>query len=92
MGKKDLLIERLLSMPKDFEQREMDTLMNQCGCVRHNRGKTSGSAIEYVHQATQRVFTYHRPHPGNIIKPYVLKAAIQFLQSVGKIRRKETEL
>lgn len=91
MGKKDILTERLLSMPKDFEQREMDTLMSQCGCVKNNRGRTSGSAVEYVHQATQRVFAYHRPHPGNILKPYILKAARQFLQSVGEIQRKETE-
>lgn len=86
MGKRDALTTRLLSMPKDFEQREMDTFMSQCGCVKNNRGKTSGSAVQYVHQATQRVFTYHRPHPGNIIKPYILKAAIQFLQSVGEIQ------
>lgn len=92
MGKKDILTQRLLSMPKDFEQREMDTLMSQCGCLKKTRGKTSGSAIEYVHQATQRVFTYHRPHPGNIIKPYVLKAAKRFLQSVGEIQRKGTDL
>ncbi len=86
MGKKDALTARLSSMPKDFEQREMDTLMSQCGCVKNNRGKTSGSAIQYVHQATQRVFTYHRPHPGNIIKPYILKSARQFLQDVGEIQ------
>lgn len=86
MGKKDALTARLLNIPKDFEQREMDTLMRQCGCVKNNRGKTSGSAIQYVHQATKRVFTYHRPHPGNIIKPYILKAAIQFLKSVGEIQ------
>lgn len=86
MGKKDALTARLSSMPKDFEQREMDTLMIQCGCVKNNRGKTSGSAIQYVHQATQRVFTYHRPHPGNIIKPYILKSARQFLQDVGEIQ------
>ncbi len=85
MGKKDALTARLSSMPKDFEQREMDTLMSQCGCVKNNRGKTSGSAIQYVHQATQRVFTYHRPYPGNIIKPYILKSARQFLQDVGEI-------
>lgn len=86
MGKKETLTARLLSMPKDFEQREMDALMGQCDCIKNNRGKTSGSAIQYVHQATQKVFTYHRPHPGNIIKPYVLKAAKQFLQSVGEIQ------
>jgi len=85
MGKKDNLKARFLSMPKDFEQREMDALMSQCGCVRNNRGKTSGSAIQYVHQATQRVFAYHHPHPGNIIKPYIMKAAREFLQDVGEI-------
>ncbi len=86
MGKKDTLTTRFLSMPKDFEQREMDALMAQCGCVRNNRGKTSGSAVQYVHERTTRVFTYHRPHPGNIIKPYILKAARQFLQDVGEIQ------
>ena len=86
MGKKDALTERFLSMPKDFEQREMDALMGRCGCVRNNRGKTSGSAIEYVHQATKRVFAYHRPHPGNILKPYVLKAARKFLRNVEEIQ------
>lgn len=86
MGRKETLTARLLSMPKDFEQREMDALMNQCGCVRNNRGKTSGSTIQYVHQATRKVFTYHRPYPGNIIKPYVLKAARKFLQGVGEIQ------
>ena len=91
MGKKDALTQRFLDMPKDFEQREMDTLMNQYGCVRNDRGKTSGSAIKYVHQAAQRVFTYHRPHPGNIIKPYVLKAARQFLRGIGEIREEEAK-
>ena len=86
MGKKDTLTARFLSMPKDFEQREMDALMAQYGCVRNNRGKTSGSAIQYVHQQTKRVFAYHRPHPGNIIKPYVLKEARRFLQDVGEIQ------
>lgn len=87
MGKKDALVKRFLTMPKDFEQREMDALMSQCGCVRNNRGRTSGSAIQYVHQKTQRVFAYHRPHPGNIIKPYVLKAAKRFLEDVGEIQQ-----
>lgn len=86
MGKKDTLTARLLSMPKDFEQREMGTLMGQCECVRNNPGRTSGSAIQCIHQATQRVFAYHRPHPGNILKPYILRAAIQFLRSVGEIQ------
>lgn len=85
MGKKERLIERLLSMPKDFEQREMDTLLKQCGCVLDNRGKTSGSAVRYIHKATEASFVYHRPHPGNIIKLYVLKQVIQFLQKVKEI-------
>lgn len=86
MGKKERLKERLLSMPKDFEHREMDTLLKQCGCVPDNRGKTSGSAIQYIHEETGNVFIYHRPHPGNIIKPYLMKRVIRFLQSIGEIQ------
>lgn len=85
MGKKDTLTARFLSMPKDFEQREMDALMAQYGCTKSNCGKTSGSAVQYVHESTKRVFAYHRPHPGNIIKPYILKADKQFLQDDGEI-------
>ena len=86
MGRKATQTAPLLSMPKDFEKREMDALSKPCGSGRNNRGKTSGSTIQYVHQATRKVFTYHRPYPGNIIKPYVLKAARKFLQGVGEIQ------
>ena len=80
-----MLVERLLSRPKDFTLQELDRLMGQCNCEKDNRGKTSGSAINYCHLPTKRVLSCHRPHPGSIIKPYLIKKVITFLREVNEI-------
>ncbi len=86
MSQRDELIKRLLSKPKDFEIRELDRLMSFCGCERDNAGKTSGSAVKYFHRKDGKIFMCHRPHPGNILKPYVVSAAIAFLKDIGEIQ------
>lgn len=83
MSQKDKMIKRLLSQPKDYTIDELDTLFNKCGLHKGNRGKTSGSAIEYYDPKTGRVMKIHTPHPGNILKGYMLRAAIDFLKSEG---------
>lgn len=85
MSQKDDLVARLKSCPADFTIRELDSLMNKCHCEKGNRGKSSGSAIEYVHLPTKRFFTCHSPHPQKELKRYVLKNAITFLQEIGEI-------
>ncbi len=40
MGKKEKLIEKLKSNPKDFTFEEMETLLTALGFVRFNKGKT----------------------------------------------------
>ena len=85
MSQKDDLIKRLRSYPKDFEIRELDSLMSKCNCQKGNRGNTSGSAIEYSHVPTRRIFNCHSPHPEKELKKYVLKEAVIFLESVGEI-------
>lgn len=86
MSQRDALIERLLSKPKDFTLQELDRLMGQCHCEKDSRGRTSGSAINYCHVPTKRVFSCHRPHPGSIIKPYLVKEIIQFLREIDEIQ------
>ena len=51
MSQKDSLVERLLSKPKDFTIDELESLMGKCCCKKFNRGRTSGSAIAYIHEA-----------------------------------------
>jgi len=45
MTKKDKLLERFLSMPKDFSYQELKTLLNSLGYEESNLGKTSGSRV-----------------------------------------------
>lgn len=87
MSQKDDLIQRLMSRPKDFELRELERLMSLCNCKKSNAGRTSGSAMKYTHAADGKmsVFSFHRPHPENIIKRYIIDAAIDFLKEIGEI-------
>ena len=61
MGKKEKLIERLKSKPKDFTFDEMQNLLELLGFEMSNKGKTSGSRVKFKNG---NVSVYlHRPHP-----------------------------
>ena len=85
MSQKDDLIRRIKTKPKDFTVSELDSLMNKCGCSKNNRGKTSGSAIAYVHEETGRKIKFHSPHPQKELKPYMIDLVIDFLEKVSEI-------
>ena len=87
MAQKDDLLRRLLSRPRDFELRELETLLISFECTKSNAGRTSGSAIKfvYVNGDVKRVFSVHRPHPGNTLKQYILDEAVKFLTDIGAI-------
>ena len=87
MSQKEYLIKRLKSTPKDFELRELEKLFGLCGCMKSNAGKTSGSAVKYIYASgkKKRIFSLHKPHPGNVLKKYVLEGAIAFLTDIGEI-------
>jgi hypothetical protein len=47
MGKKDKLIKKLKSKPRDFTFEEAETLLNYLSFSRSNKGKTSKELLEY---------------------------------------------
>ena len=73
MTKKDKLLVRFLSIPKDFTYNELKTLLNSLGYEESNLGKTSGSRVLFYNEKTGHEFKIHKPHPGNIIKTYLMK-------------------
>ncbi|MFM2015744.1 MAG: hypothetical protein RIQ51_1234 [Bacteroidota bacterium] len=73
MTKKDKLLERFLSMPKDFSYQELKTLLSGLGYEEHHLGKTSGSRVLFFNDKIGHEIKIHKPHPGNIIKPYLMK-------------------
>ena len=71
MSKLEKQIERLKSKPRDYTYEEAKNLLNKLGFFENNKGKTSGSRIEFKDNNERKV-TLHKPHPSNVLKPYVI--------------------
>ena len=82
MGTKEKLIKRLLSHPKDFTFDEAVTLLRYLGFEQSNKGRTSGSRVGFISKTSGRIMM-HRPHPGNIFKPYQVEHLIDALHGKG---------
>ncbi len=80
MSKKDKLIKRFLTEPKDFTFDEMVHLLAMFGYNLTNNGRTSGSAVSFKKDGVSEVISFHRPHPGNIVKAYVIKQVKKYLK------------
>ena len=80
MGTKEKLIERFLSLPKDFTYDEVKRLFGIFGYTENTKGGTSGSRVEFISSDKKHTYIMHRPHPSNIIKGYVLKQMFAFIQ------------
>lgn len=77
MGTKDKLIERFKKQPTDFTWDELVRLFNILGYQLSNKGKTSGSRVIFANGANS--YVAHKPHPGSIVKRYVMKQVLDFL-------------
>ena len=77
MGTKEKVIARFKSNPKDFTWDEFVRLFSILGYEIDNKGKTSGSRTIFFKGEIS--YTAHKPHPGNIVKTYVIKQALSFL-------------
>lgn len=83
MSEFEKLLERLKSKPKDFTYKELNGLMSKCGFKVNNKGKTSGSRIEY--KGSNGALRLHKPHNRNFLHDYEIKAVIDFLVQEGFI-------
>ena len=84
MSKKEKLIKRLLSRPKDFTFDELETLMGYLGYELDTGGKTSGSRVIFRHERFLPV-EIHRPHPGNTLKAYQVRDIIKELKEGDQV-------
>lgn len=79
MGKKEKLIQRLKSRPKDFTFDEAETLLGYLSYSRSNKGKTSGSRVMFTSESHSAILL-HKPHPGNELKSYQVQQLIETLK------------
>ena len=84
MGTKEKLITRFSALPNDFSWDEMRRLLVALGYVPCNKGKTSGSRVIFKGDGKKPIML-HKPHPGNIIKGYIMKQVYDYLKNEGLI-------
>lgn len=81
MGEYEKLLKKLQSNPKDFTYRELQNIMSKNGYKEDNKGKSSGSRVEYKGNTTS--LRMHKPHGRNYLHDYQIKGVIEFLTKEG---------
>lgn len=84
MSKREKLIKKLKSKPKDFTYDEMKSLLEQIGYTCLNKGNTSGSRVMFVHSVYAPILL-HRPHPNRELPSYIIKQILDKLNKEGVI-------
>lgn len=85
MGTREKLIERFIKQPKDFTFEESVKLFSYFGYEKHNKGASSGSRIRFFNLETGNFINLHRPHPGSIMKSWMMKEMYIHLKDKGLI-------
>lgn len=85
MTKSDKLLKRFLSKPKDFTYDELKILLKRFGYNEETKGKTSGSRVIFYNEINRHSIFLHKPHPGNILKQYVIKYIEDELRAKGLV-------
>jgi len=72
MSKKNKLLKKFLEIPpkKDLTFLELESLLIACGYIKI---EGSGSAVKFYNEQKDNLINLHKPHPGNILKVYLVK-------------------
>jgi len=72
MSKKTKLLKKFLTTPpkRDLTYDELETLMQMCGFAKID-GR--GSVVKFYHHERDVLINLHKPHPGNILKHYLVR-------------------
>jgi predicted RNA binding protein YcfA (HicA-like mRNA interferase family) len=66
-----------------FPYRELVRLLGALGYV--DKTGNGGSGRKFVHETTKQIIKFHEPHPGNEIKPYLVRQIREKLEEQGLI-------
>ena len=90
MSRKEKLLFRFLSRPKDFTFDETVRLLCDFGFHEVGTGTTSGSRVRFKNNDYPfNIIKFHKPHPGNILKVYVLDIIIKNLEDCNLLTGKK---
>jgi hypothetical protein len=79
MTKREKLIDRFLSKPKDFTWKELVKLLDGFGYQLMHGSKTGGSRARFLHSEYPPI-TLHKPHPKPILKRYQIEDILGLLE------------
>ena len=83
MGKKEKLIKKLTSNPKDFTFEDAETLLRYFSFERSDKGHTSGSRVKFTSEKHQIKILLHKPHPRKELLEYQIKQLVEQLKQEG---------
>ena len=79
VSKIEKIIAKFINVPADLTWDELVKILNYNGFYeRQQKGKTGGSRRKFVNDKKD-VISLHKPHPGNIVKQYVIRQLIEKL-------------
>lgn len=84
MSELEKLKKRLKSLPRDFTYNEAKTLLTKLGFKEDNKGRTSGSRVQFEKEKDKLFF--HKSHPQNILDPAVVRYLLRELTRTGDIK------
>jgi hypothetical protein len=84
MSKQEKAIKRILQLPRDYTFDEAYSLLVSLGAQPFNKGKTSGSRIEFRIGSSK--LHLHKPHPGKELRSY------QTLDIVNTLKKGEFDM
>jgi hypothetical protein len=79
LSRKEKMVKRLLARPRDLAWEELTAVLTFLGYKERKKGKTGGSRRRFVHASAPPI-NLHKPHPKNIVKMYVIREVIEFLE------------
>ncbi|MDX9905483.1 MAG: type II toxin-antitoxin system HicA family toxin [Bacteroidales bacterium] len=85
MSRKEKIVARFLSKPKDFRYEELVVLLRIFGYEEINTGKTSGSGRAFVRAQSGHIIRLHRPHPENVMRMYQIELILEELKKQNLI-------
>lgn len=79
MARREKLVARLRRRPRDFRWDELVQLLMSLGYEEIKAGKTGGSRRRFMHPSGP-LLSFHEPHPGSIVKLYVVDELLRVLR------------
>ena len=83
MSRRDKLLARLRTYPKDFEWSELETFLRGLG---YDVVKKSGGSKRKFVGKDLPLISLHEPHPDNVVKSVYLKQVVEALEESGIIK------